>query len=110
MEIILSIFTENIVSKSYIIFSVLLILVIVGEEEFFVGENGFFDVNENEMNIIMYFKLDLILVIEESKICKKNMKNLFCNDSFMLLKENITGFLKRYMVKYIEEEKIRKIE
>uniref|UniRef100_F8VPN2-2 Isoform 2 of Testis-expressed protein 15 n=4 Tax=Mus musculus TaxID=10090 RepID=F8VPN2-2 len=110
METTSSIPTENIASKSYTIPPVSSILVTAGEEESSVGENGLFDVNENEMNITMHSKLDLTSVTEESKICKKNMKNLSCNDSSMLLKENITGPSKRYMAKYIEEEKIRKIE
>ncbi|XP_031195370.1 testis-expressed protein 15 [Mastomys coucha] len=110
METTSSIPTENIASRSYTIPSVSSILVTAREEESSVGENELFDINENEMNITKHSKLDLTSVIEESKICKKNMKKLSCNDSSVLLKENVTGPSKRYIAKYIEEEKIRKIE
>ncbi|XP_028623978.1 testis-expressed protein 15 [Grammomys surdaster] len=110
METISSLPTENIASRSYAIPPVSSILVTAGEEESSVGENELFDINENEMIITKHSKLDLTSVTEESKICKKNMKKLPCNDSSMLLKENVTGPSKRYMAKYIEEEKIRKIE
>nr|XP_034376390.1 testis-expressed protein 15 [Arvicanthis niloticus] len=109
METISSIPTENIASRSHTIPLVSSILVTAGKEEASVGENGLFDINENEMTITKHSKLDLTSVTEESKICKKNRK-LSCNDSSMLLKENMIGPFKRYMAKYIEEEKIRKIE
>ncbi|XP_052018472.1 testis-expressed protein 15 [Apodemus sylvaticus] len=105
-----SISTENTANRSYCIPPVSTVLVTAEEEESSVGENRLLDINENEMNITKHSKLDLTSVTEESKICKKNMKTLSCNDSSMLLKENVTSPSKRYMAKYIEEEKIRKIE
>ncbi|GAB1293084.1 Protein TASOR [Apodemus speciosus] len=109
MEATSSISTENTANRRYSVPPVSSVLVTAGEEESSVGENGLFDINENEMNFTKHSKLDLASVTEESKIRKKNIK-LPCSDISMLLKENVTGPSKRYMAKYIEEEKIRKIE
>ncbi|XP_006974008.2 testis-expressed protein 15 isoform X1 [Peromyscus maniculatus bairdii] len=83
-------------------------LVTAGEEESSMGGNELFHIKENEVDIANQSKLDLTPVTEE--ICKKNKKKLSSNDSSLLLKENVKGPSKTYVAKYIEEEKMRKIE
>ncbi|XP_051038207.1 testis-expressed protein 15 [Phodopus roborovskii] len=82
--------------------------VTAGVEESVVG-NGLVHVKGNEVNITKHSKLDLMSVTGESKSCKKSTK-LSSSDTSLLLKENVKGPSKIYMAKYIEEEKLRKVE
>lgn len=110
VEITPSIPTGNIESRRYIIPPLSSNVVTAGEEDSSVGGNEFFCVSENEVNVTKHSVLDLTSVTEENKSCKKNIRTLSSNDSSLLLRENVKGLSNRYMAKYIEEEKMRKIE
>ncbi|XP_035308896.1 testis-expressed protein 15 isoform X2 [Cricetulus griseus] len=84
------------------------ILLTAGEEESSLGENRL-HLKENEVNITKHSKLDLMSVNKESKSCNKNIKPS-SNGGSLLLKENVKVPSKTYMAKYIEEEKMKKIE
>ncbi|XP_036022642.1 testis-expressed protein 15 [Onychomys torridus] len=100
--------TGTIANRGYTIPPLSPILVTAGEEESPVGGNELFHIKENEVNITKQSELDLTPVTEESR--KRNIKELPSSDSSLLLKGNVNGPSKTYVAKYIEEEKMRKIE
>lgn len=110
METTSSIPTESLASRSYAVPPVPSVLTTAGEEESSVGENELFDIDKSEIIITKRSKLDLTSVTEGSDNYKKNMNALSSSDNVVLLKQNVIGPSKGYMAKYIEEEKIRKIE
>ncbi|XP_034859970.1 testis-expressed protein 15 [Mirounga leonina] len=71
-----------------------------------------FCIDTNESNVLENSELGLKLVTEESKSCRKNaMKNLFSNDSSLLIKDNIKGSSKKYMAKKdIQDRKMWKVK
>ncbi|XP_004408353.1 PREDICTED: testis-expressed sequence 15 protein [Odobenus rosmarus divergens] len=72
-----------------------------------------FYIDANELNVLENSELALKLVTEESKSCRKNaMKNLFSNDSSLVLKDNIKGSSsKKYMAKKdIQDRKMWKVK
>ncbi|XP_051025363.1 testis-expressed protein 15 [Acomys russatus] len=105
-----SIPTGNRASRRYIVPPLSSNLVTAGEEDSPVGGNGHFHVSVKEVTVTKRSILDLTLGTGESKSCKKNLKALLSNDSYSLLRENVKVPSNKYLAKYIEEEKIRKIE
>ncbi|XP_047713474.1 testis-expressed protein 15 isoform X4 [Prionailurus viverrinus] len=71
-----------------------------------------FHIDGNESHVLEDSELGLRLVTEESKSCRKNtMKELFSNDSYLLLKDNMKGSSKKCMAnKDIWDRKMWKVK